>query len=486
MSDLTDEIDKWAREQQAAPAVAVATPQGPADAMAATYPNVDPEIVKGFPRNPPTAREVDAYAGATGKLSADEVMRPVGAEPAPGPSAPVEPTRKVLTHPGAAAAQPAQAPQPMGPAAAFADPFKNQEAQLGQAHEDLMNQSVDMRLAQQNRAAAYGAVPGEQGRYASQVRAEQSAQQDEADRMHSEHAGLVRSEASRDFSAEFFKKMPAGAKVVNVLAAMAGGFLQGWNHLASNPALDQLNHQVDRYVSQQEQNSKLKIGDSNSVYDHFLEKTRSRQAASALVHASTLDALHADIERAARETQDVEERGNLMAGAHQVDLQRAKFLDEAARARGAGGMSPMQLVELHNKMLEGGKIEAETAKLRGEGGAPAVAGAAQKVIQGGEMGWADRLAAEHAGEEGLTGGAARAFLGEEGTEKNANLHDLAVADMKASGTRINPVTTEAWMRDRGYYHHPEAAARRAASKKNPLISEAEAKGSSDYEGAEEQ
>lgn len=307
------------------------------------------------------------------------------APPAP-PVAPAGPASPVVPYaPPATPAAPAPARNPLQAQAAGGpafDPFANQKIAAQGEEGALLNRKLGVAAGGGMRDEALGAAGAENARYAKEVDNAAQIQRMQASKLDADHAKLIDNESKRDYTKEYWASKSVGSKIASFLSATAGGFLQGYRGLASNPALDAINRDVDRHVQAARENSHLKIDASKSLYDHFREKVKDAETSRALTHAATMDSLGADLEKARAGTKDQEEIGHIDDQLQSVRMQTAQWKDaaKAAAVRANAPKTTEQLLaeqkslsEIKHIEAETGKTGAETNKLQAEAAAAASA-----------------------------------------------------------------------------------------------------------------
>lgn len=288
--------------------------------------------------------------------------------PPPAPTAPVP------------ARNPLQAQAAGGPAF---DPFANQKIAAKGEEGALLNRKLGVAAGGGMRDEALGAAGAENARYTQEAEHAARMQRAEAAKLDKRHEDLIKSEGARDLVAEYWKNKGVGGSSLAFISAAAGGFLQGWRGLATNPGLDNLNKDIDRHIQASQENSQLKINADKTLYDHFRDKTHDANEARALTHAATLDSLGADLEKARAATKDQEEIGHIDDQLQAVRMQTAQWKD-AAKASAMRANAPKTteqllaeqkaLTEIKHIEAETGKTGAETNKLQAEAAAAAAAG----------------------------------------------------------------------------------------------------------------
>lgn len=490
MGDLQEEIKKWAEENDMSASANGNDPVANAEAN----PNGEIKPIlnnAGQPIKTPAIQNVELVPVLNSMGKQIGTKPKVTYAPQAGFNSPAPPItlpvttitgadqRPVFTHvaPAAppAAAAPVAAPVHTGPAAPFVTGYEHQLAAAQDAGNPLINGTIGLDLAAKDRQGAAAAMAQESQDYAGKIAANEEDRKTKLDPLEANIHNLTNDEAARDYTKEFFAQKSTGQKVAGFIAAAFGGFLQGWNHLSSNPAIDQMNHQVDEYVANAKAGSVMRVSAAKGLYDHYYQQTKDHEAADALTHAAIWQGLGERLQDAAKNTDDVKERLRLTEAEQAAKMEVAKYQDaiarskQAASAGGAATMTPAQLVALQKGMLENKLLEQ---KLNG-GSAPAAAPAAA-VANGDDLGPLDSIAAPHAGDEGWKGAGARMVLGDK-LATAGNINNLIVADMNANkGGRVNPESIKAWGLSHGAYDDPKAYAARVAKQKNPIIAGAEA------------
>jgi hypothetical protein len=383
-----------------------------------------------------------------------------------------------------------------GGAAKFVNPYANQSAALEAGKAGLIGREGELAGIEGERAKAMGGLGAENAAYAEQTQRRALEQKVEGDNIQAKHAELVKGETSRDYQREFFDNQSTGKKVLSALSSIAGGFFQGWSHLATNPALDAINHQADQYIAQSKNNSLLKIGESKDLYSHFKEQTKDDNVAAALTHSAILEGARSKLEEAAQKTQDVAERGRLADAVQSIDQQRAQWDDAAKQAQlrasaGSGPMGLKELVGIQKTMAETTKLEAEAAKAKQEAGGGgqtkeeraadqkghiteglSTVSALQREAAGGELpgtGAGGRLLNGVGSGDGLMGMVARGVRSPEATRTNARLDEVAAATLPEN-EKGNPKSIAAQRRSLFGKEGPEEVQNGLAEAKRVLTS----------------
>lgn len=408
------------------------------------------------------------YAPAAGLHSS----APVPPAPPPGPAGPASPVVPYAppATPGALppARNPLQAQAAGGPAF---DPFANQKLAAKGEEGALLNRKLGVAAGGGMRDEALGAAGAENARYAQEAEHAARMQRAEAAKLDKRHEDLIKSEGARDLVAEYWKNKGLGGSSLAFISAAAGGFLQGWRGLATNPGLDNLNKDIDRHIQASQENSQLKINADKTLYDHFRDKTHDANEARALTHAATLDSLGADLEKARAGTRDQEEIGHIDDHLQSVRMQTARWRDEAkaAAVRSNAPKTTEQLLALGKGAAEIEHLNAETEGLRAKAaaaGAPPGAGVAQDAARdlqrqaaanGGEIpgtGPVDRALAGASHEGGVSGAAARFIRGESAMAADTDKYNVATQAMQVMNPhmRPSPQNVQAFLEAQGLTH----------------------------------
>ena len=402
----------------------------------------------------------------------------------PPAAAPIAPFRPPAAAPAAApdplAAQLARAGGGGGKPAPFVNPYANQMAAAAEGGaQPFLNAQLGIQNAAAERGAATQGAADEATRYANAEDTARAANAAEGASIEARHDALVKSEAARDYTKEYWGEKSTGQKVAGGLSAILGGFLQGWNHLSSNPAIDQQNKDIERYIDEKKAKSALRIGESRDAYSHFLSQTKDDAAARALTHAALLGGYREKLEEAGAQSKDQQEMLNAAQGARQIDMQVAAWKDAAAIAQSKRNapMTLQQLVELQSKLAdmrlkqsEVGLKEAQAAlassKAAGVSAPNETAANAGRDLQrltagnGGEVpgsGFVGRSLAGAANGEGFGASLARAVRGEDAQKADAAKYELATQAMQMQNpkARFSPAQIADYMKREGFNGPPE-------------------------------
>lgn len=414
-------------------------------------------------RDPQSSRIVSVTPGSVRKDAAGHVIQTIAPQanyappgsPMPPPKAPApivpatpkpspEDVAKMRAQDAASASS--QVPQTGGQR--LAARFRPAGPPPPDEYEDLLKkhalQSSMVRAlgegAQRERDAATAEGDAERSRREAEIAKDSTERIAARDKINAHREELIKHEAGRDLEKEYFDKHGPIGHVANFLAAVSGGFLQGWNHMATNPGLDQINRNVDNYVRQQEAASSLKIKQADTMYSRFLEKTGDAAEAKALVHETVLENVKAKLVHAASETQDQAVRENNLAAAQQAELQLAQYrqarVAAADRAAANEASAPMRAMreglDLEEKAAGIDLKRAEAARARGEG---AAAGGSNK-LEVTDLEGNPRVAKDP--------GAAEAFRkkAQGAREYLANLDDIIAIRAQHGGGTVSPSDRE--------------------------------------------
>lgn len=303
------------------------------------------------------------------------------------PVAPSPDTTPVLTHPQASA--PAVPPGMIGPPpppplrAQFGgapDLYKNERAALDVAKGRGLDRSMAESLVKDDRDQAFGEVRGEQERYAKEL-ADREPQRD-AKRAELEGERQKATEAAKGNAVdEYLKSQTGGQKALGLIAAAAGGFLQGFRGLARNPGLDAINEDIDRHVAEARRGKDAAVAGTREAYERFLDDTKSKDAASAYTHAALLDGVRTKLDQAAANEHDLDRRYNIQDQSDTIARESARLKDRAAAdasraaAAFAAANSPdaklARELKLREQVADIDLKEANAGKARNEAGAGA-------------------------------------------------------------------------------------------------------------------
>lgn len=117
------------------------------------------------------------------------------------------------------------------------------------------------------------------------------------------------------------------ANIGLALGAFAAGFKGGRNH-----ALDMLNSQIDRDIDAQKKNWEISASGADakkSAFSMAMQQTGDARAAEAIARAGIADAVKYKVEAMAAKAKGTEAQNNARTLMAALDMQKAKFLDQA-------------------------------------------------------------------------------------------------------------------------------------------------------------
>jgi hypothetical protein len=250
------------------------------------------------------------------------------------------------------------------------DPFKHQNMALAGQRSDLESIDKDRALAAKRTQIALEDATDATGNRGTEIAADRARHQKELDEAAAKRDAIIDHEANRDYRKEEYERGGPLGHIADFLATVAGGFYQGWNHMAENPALKQIEARTAAYVQDQQQQSALKIKKGESLYDRIKEKVGSDDEAKALTYATVLEKTKLELQSAASKTDDVEKRAYMAKAADDLTLQIAKNRDDAialARRQAAASQPTIKAtLEAEDKLADIRRKNAETAKLEAE------------------------------------------------------------------------------------------------------------------------
>jgi len=366
------------------------------------------------------------------------------------------------------------------------DPYATQRGVLGAAEGRLFPYGAESAEAVRNRIAAEEGMRGENTSYAKQIQdsiAKSNAQRDVLEKNRSD---LIKSEAARNYTDDYWNSRAlggTGSRIAGALAKAAGGFLQGWNRLGSNPAVDEINANIAHYTQNARAQSQMKIGEQDTLYNHFLQKTGSDQQAIALTHGALLDSASEKLTAARDAEKDVDKKKAIQDTLGQLHLQDAMWTDQnrTASHRAAQGSSVGQLLDMQQKVANTAKTEAETKKVEAEtleklhslsaagdnGATQALSNFYRAKAENGGEDPAGGVIGFLARQNGAVGAVGRVVGGSDVIQANANHDDLARAWFRATypqNKRVpSPEQIKDIRRDQGIDADPVGFARKLQS-----------------------
>lgn len=151
----------------------------------------------------------------------------------------------------------------------------------------------------------------------------------------------------------FWNNKSTEDKVFSTIGLMLGALAGGKS--GRNQALEMLNHQIDRDIDAQKKNWEImstKEGAAKNAFGMAMQQVGDIRAAEAITRAGISDALKYKVEALAAKAKGTEAQNNARTLLAALDMQKAKFIDQAtaygvAGGGGSGGMKKLALEDDH-------------------------------------------------------------------------------------------------------------------------------------------
>lgn len=150
----------------------------------------------------------------------------------------------------------------------------------------------------------------------------------------------------------FWNNKSTEDKVLSTIGLMLGALAGGKS--GRNQALEMLNHQIDRDIDAQKKNWEImstKEGAAKNAFGMAMQQVGDMRAADAITRAGIADALKYKVEAMASQAKGTEAQNNARTLLAALDMQKAKFIDQATAygvaGGGGGGMKKLELEDDH-------------------------------------------------------------------------------------------------------------------------------------------